>query len=45
MPNDLGDRERAVLRARYGFNGVLSEVVAECVEAEALDSETDRLGA
>ena len=81
MPNDLGDRERAVLRARYGFDGapqtlqavgselhltaervrqiqehaletlraagstVLSQVVAEYVEAEALDSEADRLGA
>jgi RNA polymerase primary sigma factor len=56
MPNDLGDRERAVLRARYGFDGapqmlqavgstVLSQVVAEYAEAAALDSEADRLGA
>jgi RNA polymerase primary sigma factor len=81
MPNDLDDRERAVLRARYGFDGapqtlqavgneihltaervrqiqehaletlraagstVLSQIVAEYVEAEALDSEADRLGA
>ncbi|HET6173923.1 MAG TPA: sigma-70 family RNA polymerase sigma factor [Gaiellales bacterium] len=80
MPNDLGDRERAVLRARYGFDGapqtlqavgselhltaervrqiqwhaletlraagstVLSQIVAEYADAEALDSEADRLG-
>lgn len=81
MPNALGSRERAVLRARYGFDGapqtlqavgselhltaervrqiqehaletlraagstVLSEVVRDYVEADALDSGTDRLGA
>ena len=81
MPNDLDDRERAVLRARYGFDGapetlqavgdgihltaervrqiqehaletlrasgstVLSQVVAEYADAEALDSEADRVGA
>jgi RNA polymerase primary sigma factor len=80
-PNGLDDRERAVLRARYGFDGapqtlqavgdeihltaervrqiqehaletlraagstVLSQVVAEYADAEALDSEVDRLGA
>jgi RNA polymerase primary sigma factor len=81
MPNDLADRERVVLRARYGFDGppqtlqavgheihltaervrqiqqhaletlrasgstVLSQIVAEHADAEALDSEADRLDA
>jgi RNA polymerase primary sigma factor len=79
IPNDLDDRERAVLRARYGFDGapqtlqaigdeihltaervrqieqhaletlrtagstLLSQAVAKYVDAEALDSEADRV--